>query len=178
MQRKKELQKQFLFLRGTEELLLFLNLGILTDLVTQVVQLSASYLTVTDDVDLNNVRGVDGEYLLHAAAVGNTSDGKGLGDAAAVLSDNGTFKHLDSLTGTLNDLVVDTNGVTDVDLGHLSLQLLVCKSFDQIHHKALLVVSGCSCERAADHPFPVQAYALTHKVQLLYHSSFEIAIPF
>ena len=150
-------------LRVTEELLLVLNLGILTDLVTQVVQLSASYLTVTNDVDLNNVRGVDGEYLLHAAAVRNTSDGKGLGDAAAVLGDNGTFEHLDSLTGTLNDLVVDTNGVTDVNFGHLSLQLLVCKSFDQIHRKALLVLSGCSCEHAADHPFSVSQMYLHTK---------------
>ena len=127
---------QWLFLSGIverKELLLLLDLGILTDLVTQVVQLSASDLTVADDVDLNNVGRVDREDLLHTAAVGDTSDGEGLGDAAAVLGDNGTLKHLNSLTRTLNDLVVDADGVTDVDLGHLGLKLLVYKSFDQIH---------------------------------------------
>jgi hypothetical protein len=73
---------------------------------------------------------------------------------------------------------VDTNGVTDVNFGHLSLQLLVCKSFDQIHRKALLVLSGCSCEHCSGPSFLCAGDALTHKVQLLYHSFFEIAIVF
>ena len=151
-----------------EKLLFLLDLGILTDLVTQVIQLRASYLTVADDVNLDNVGRMDREDLLHAAAVRNASDGEGFGDAAAVLGDNGTLEHLNSLARTLNDFVVDANGVTDVDLGNLSLELLVCKSFDQIHGKALLVISGRSCEHAADRPFSVPIrQSRTHKVHLL-----------
>ena len=113
---------------------IFLNLRCLTYTVTQIVQLGTSYLTGADGVNLGNVGGVDGESLLNAYAVGNTSYGEGLGDTAAVLSDNGAFEHLDSFLVTLFDLVVHANGVTNVDRGNLILQLLVCKSLNQIHY--------------------------------------------
>ena len=45
------------------------------------------------------------EGLLDADAVGNASDGEGLGDAAAVLGDDSALEELNSLAGTLFDLV-------------------------------------------------------------------------
>jgi len=111
----------------------FLNLGALADSAAEVVELSSSDLTVTDNVDLLNVGRVNGEGLLNAYTVRNSAYGKGFGDAAAVLSDNGTFKHLNSLSVTLFDLVVNTYGVTDAELGYRFLQLLVSKSLNKIH---------------------------------------------
>ena len=112
---------------------LFLNLGCLTNAVTEVVQLCTSYLTNADNVNLFNIGRMDGEGLLYAYAIRNASYSKGLGDAAAVLCDHGAFEHLDSLTVTLFDSVVNTDGVTDADDGQSLLQLLVCKSLNQVH---------------------------------------------
>ena len=131
---------------------LFLNLGSLTNSAAQVVQLCTSNLTVTYSLNLNYVGRVDGESLFNAAAVRNSSYSESSGDACTVLSDNSTLEKLDSLSGTLFDLVVNTYGVTNVDRRNFCLQLLVCKSLDQIHFDGPPYIIGCSCEHAADHP--------------------------
>ena len=107
---------------------LFLNLRCLTNSVAEIVELCSSDLTGTDNVNLLNVGRVDGECLFNSTAVRYASYGKGLGDSAAMLSDNGSLEHLDSLTGSLFDLVVYANGITNIDLGKFGLELLVCKS--------------------------------------------------
>ena len=112
---------------------LLLNLGSLTNSVTQIVELCASYFTNADHVYLFNVRGVDREGLLYANAVRNTSYSEGFGNSAAMLCNNGAFEHLDSLSVTLFDTVVHANGVTDADYGQFRFHLLVCKSLNQIH---------------------------------------------
>ena len=132
---------------------LLLNLGSLTNAVTQVVQLSAAHLTNADNLDTGYVGGVQGEGLLHATTVGNTADGEGLRDAAAVLGDNGTLEDLDSLAVALFDLVLDTNGVTDLEGGDSLLQLLIGKSLNQIHDYLASLKSGVFMQSdAADHP--------------------------
>ena len=94
---------------------LFLNLGSLTNSVSQVVQLSASYLTVTDNVDTGYVGGMERESLFHAYTVCYAANGEGLGDTAAVTGDNSTLEHLDSFSRTLFDFVVYTDGVTNME---------------------------------------------------------------
>ena len=131
---------------------LFLNLGSLTHAVTQVVELRAANLTDAGDFNLCYVGRVNGEGLLHAYTVGNTSYGKGLGDTAAVLSDHSTLEKLNSFFGALHDLVVDTDGVTDADNRHLCLQLLVCKSLNQVHFMASFKIRMFMQSFAADHP--------------------------
>ena len=118
----------------------FLNLGSLTNSATEVVELSAANLTLTDNVNSHNVGRMNGESLLNATAVSDSSYGEGCGDAALVLSDNGTLVHLNSFSCTLNDLVVNANGVTNVELGYVFLELLICKSLNKIHFKALLQI--------------------------------------
>ena len=132
---------------------LFLNLGCLTNSVTQVVELCSANLTLTDNVYLLNVRRVDGEGLLHAASVGNASYGEGLGDSAAVLCNNGTLEHLNSLAVTLFDSVVYTNGVTNVDDRQFGLKLLVCKSLKHVHLTVLLNDPGIHAELRSGLPF-------------------------
>ena len=132
---------------------LFLNLGRLTNSVTQIVELCTSDLTLTDNVNLLYVGGVDREGLFYATAVRNTSYRERLGDSAAMLSDNGSFEHLDSLASTLLDLVVNTNRVTNVDDRYFGLQLLVCKSLKHIHFSVLLKDPGIHAERRSGLPF-------------------------
>ena len=57
---------------------LFLDLRILADLVAEVIELSASNFTASDNFDLFDVRGMYGEGLFDADTIGNTSYGKGL----------------------------------------------------------------------------------------------------
>ncbi len=110
-----------------------LNLSSLTNSVAEIVKLSAANLTLTDHINLNYVGRVDGESFFNAATVCDTANGKGLGDSTAVTGDNSTFVHLDSLSGSLFDAVVNTNGVTYIKCGNGFLKLLICKSLDLSH---------------------------------------------
>ena len=130
---------------------LFLNLRSLTNSAAQVVQLCTSNLTVTDGLNVYYVGGVDGESLFNTAAVRNSSYSESSGNACTVLSDNSALEKLDSLSGTLFDLVVYTYSVTNVYGRKLLLQLLVSKSLDNVHDGPPYNI-GCSCEHAADHP--------------------------
>lgn len=119
---------------------LFLNLGCLTNLIADVVKLSTSNLTAADDIDLNYIGRMYGEGLFNAYAIGNTSNCEGLGDSAAVLCDDSSFEHLDSLSCTLDDFVVNSDSVTDVENRCCLLQLLICKSLNKIHFWLLLII--------------------------------------
>ena len=105
------------------------------------------------EVPVINVGGMDGEGLLYTNTVGNTSYGKGLGNSAAVLSDNGTLEHLDSFAVAFFDFVVNTDCVSDVDDRGLCLKLLICKSLKQIHFSVLLKNPGIHAEHRSGLPF-------------------------
>ena len=92
---------------GVGKLFLFLNLSCLTNSTSEVVELSATNLTYAIYFNLLNVRRMDRESLLNAYAVGNSSNREGLGDSAAVLSDNGTVEHLCSGLLSLSDADVN-----------------------------------------------------------------------
>ena len=76
---------------------LFLGLGCLTNSVAQIEEFRAAYLTDTGNLYLYNIRRVDGERLLNAHAVSNSSYGKGLGNTAVALCNESTLEQLDSL---------------------------------------------------------------------------------
>ena len=81
---------------------------------------------------------MNGEHLLHAHAVGDTTDGEGLLDAAVLLGNDGTLEHLNTLTGSFLDLHVDTDSIAHFHLRHVILQLLFIQCFDEIHGFFLL----------------------------------------
>jgi len=82
---------------------------------------------------------VEGEHLLHTDAVGDTTDGEGLLDAAVLLGDDGALEDLDTLAVAFLDLQVDPDGVTHGDHGGLGLQVLLSKRLHQIHNIFLLL---------------------------------------
>ena len=131
---------------------LFFNLRCLADSVAEVVKLCSSNLTNTNDINLSYVRGMEGECLFNTTTIGNTSYSKCLGDSAAVLSNNGTLEHLNSLFVSFLDLVVNTYSITDSDHRNLCLNLLTCKSLNQIHFSVLLKYRAFMQSCAADHP--------------------------
>ena len=105
----------------------FFYLCALAHSVTQVVQFCSANLTLAGNFYLHNVGGMQREGLLGAYAERNASYGEGLGDTTVLLSDNGAFKKLNSLSGALNDTLMNLNGVTYVELRNLRLELLLCK---------------------------------------------------
>ena len=118
---------------------LLFNLGSLAHSVTQIVELCTSDHTGTNDVDLNNVGRMDGEGLLNTNRVRNASYSEGLGDSAAVLCDDNAFEKLNSLTCSLFNAVVDTNGITDINYGKFRLKMLLGNSCNEIHYLFLLI---------------------------------------
>ena len=78
-----------IFIAEERKLDLLLNLSRLADSTSEIVELRTTNLTLAEYFNLLNVGRMDGEGLLNTYAVRNTSYSKGLGDSAAVLSDNG-----------------------------------------------------------------------------------------
>ena len=76
---------------------------------------------------------MDGESLLNAYAVRNSSYSKGLGDSAAMLCNNGSLKELDSFLFTFGDADVNLYTVTNAKLRYVSFELLINKSLDLFH---------------------------------------------
>ena len=87
---------------------------------------------------------MNGEHLLHADAVGDTTDSDGLLDTAVLLGDDGALEDLDTLARAFLYLHVDTHGVTDGDLGHFVLQGFLVQFLNEIHGYFLLMYR-CSC---------------------------------
>ena len=111
-----------------------LDLGSLTNAVADVIELRAAYNTVTDDLYTADGGAVVGEGTLNADAVAHTTDGEGLADTAALHLDDDAFEVLKTLAGTLDDLYVNTNGVTDLKLGQIRAELLLFEFLNDVCH--------------------------------------------
>src|SRR5699024_9411291 len=116
----------------------FCNLGSLAYAAAQVVQLGAADLTVAHNLELCNVRGVYRERLLNANTVGNTAHGNRLIDARVLLVHDNALKNLNTLAVAFLDLRVYLNGITDLKLRQVALELLLGQYFDQIHLSVIL----------------------------------------
>ena len=115
-----------------------LTLAAFAGTTTQVEQLCAADLALTDNSDLLDEGAVDGEDTLDADAVGNAANGKGLCDAAVLLSNDGTLESLDTLALAFLDTNINADGIADVELGLLSLDAafrnnLQCVHFEFLH---------------------------------------------
>ena len=127
----------FIFVLSLQALL---DLCLLTNAITQVVELGSANLTSTDGGNGDDGGRMYGKYLLAADTVGNTADGDGLVDTAMLLGNDGAFKSLGTLTVAFLDQNEDTDSVTDVHLGKLGLHVLFAENFDQIHNLILPII--------------------------------------
>ncbi len=98
----------------------------------QIVELGTADSTAADHLDGLDGGRIDGENLLHADAVGNTTNSDGLLDAAMLLGDHSTLEDLDTLTSAFLDLHVDADGIADFHSGDF-LELLFIQCLNQIH---------------------------------------------
>ena len=76
---------------------------------------------------------MNGEHLLHADAVGNAANGKGLCDAAVLLCNDGALEGLNTLTLAFLDTNINADGIADVELGLLSLDAAFRNDLQCVH---------------------------------------------
>lgn len=120
---------------------LLLDLGGLAHLVTEVVQLGATDIALTGDLDLVDLRGVHREGTLNADREADLTDGERLANAMTVTTDHVALEHLDTLTITLGDALVNLNVIANVEFGEIGLDLLLLDCANDIHCLFLLICS-------------------------------------
>lgn len=106
--------------------------GSLADAIAQVVKLGATNVTVTNDLELGDLRAVKREGALDADAEADLADGEGLAAGVAVTTNNVALENLDALAITLGNAIVHLDRVADVERGDF-LDLLLLDSADDIH---------------------------------------------
>ena len=112
---------------------LLFDLRSLADSVTQEVQLRSAHTAFADHRNALHIRGMDGEHSLHTDAIGDAADGERLRDTAALASNHGALKNLDSFTLALADVHVNSNGVANVELRNLRLYGILGNQLQCIH---------------------------------------------
>ena len=98
---------------------LLLDTGFLTCEVAQVEDAGTAHCTVLVDVYLLNERGRDREYALHAHAIGNLTNSKGLGGSASATLQHNALEVLDTFFVTFFDFIVNRDGVASLEFGEL-----------------------------------------------------------
>lgn len=111
------------------------NLCLLTNAVTEVIELSSANFTLADSCNRDDGRRMNGENLFAANTVGNTTDSNGLIDAAMLSCNDSAFECLSTLTAAFFNLYENTDGVANVHLGEFGLHVALIKSFDKIHFR-------------------------------------------
>jgi len=121
---------------------LFLDLGRLTDAITQVVELGTTNVASSHDLDLVDGGAVLREGSLDTDAEAELANLEGLASASATNGDDNTLEHLHTLAATFDDLHVDLDGVAGSEIGDVITLLRCFNDVDQISH-------GCSSEKRA-----------------------------
>ena len=106
--------------RGEQRLesLLF-NTGFLTGKIAEVENSCSADGTAFVDVNLLNERTGNGEHALHANAVGNLTDSKGLGGTTSSALQDNALEVLDTFFVTFFDFVMDSDGIASLEFGEL-----------------------------------------------------------
>jgi len=124
----------FIFVSSLQALL---DLCLLTNAITQVVELGSANLTSADSGNGDDGRRMYGKYLLAADTVGNTTNGNSLVDTAVLLGNDSAFESLGTLTVAFLDANLNADSVTDIHFGQFGLHVLFAENFDQIHNLIL-----------------------------------------
>ena len=119
----------------------FLDLGRLALQGTQVVQLGATHLAVTDDLHMVHTGRMDRERTLDANAVGHAANRKGFAHAAVAHGNHSTLKRLKTLAAALHNLDLHAHGVANGDLGQIGTELRCFDRTDDFAHGMCLLPS-------------------------------------
>src|SRR4051794_21847161 len=119
-------------LRGLE-VALFLDLRGLTTQCTHVVKLGAAHVTLGDELDLVDDRGVHREGTLHADTEGDLADGEGFADAVTLAAQDEALEDLDAGVLAFDDVHVHLDGVTRAERGNIAAQRGCIYGIEDMH---------------------------------------------
>jgi len=114
-----------------------LNLCLLTNAITQVVELGSADLTSADSGNGDDGGRVNRENLFTAYTIGDAANGNGFVDAAVLLGNDGAFESLSTLAVAFLNQNLNADSVTDIHFGQFGLHVLFAENFDQIHNLIL-----------------------------------------
>lgn len=89
------------------------------------MEFGAADLAAVGDLDFGDARGVDREDALDALAVGDFADGEGGVDGRSVACDDEAGEDLDTFLATFDNAAMDLDGVSDVEISDVWLELLL-----------------------------------------------------
>ena len=106
----------------------------LTDSVAQVVEFCSSDFTVTNDVDMVDLRRMKRERSFYADFERYLSNGEGLSNASVLLSDNYAFECLESFSRSFNDFYKNLDGIADFDFWQVGTLVFIFDYIDYVAH--------------------------------------------
>ena len=112
---------------------LFLDFRSLANLLAQVVQLCATNVATTNDFNLVNLRRMNREGALYADREADLADGERFAAGVTMTADDVALEHLNALTVTFDDAVMDLDVVANVELRNVLLELLLLDCANDIH---------------------------------------------
>ena len=114
--------------------LLLADAGLLPDLAAEVVELCATHVADGSDLDLLDLRRVEGERPLDADTEGVLPDGEGLANTRALPLDHNPLEDLDAPALALDHLEVDADSVAGLEVREIVAQLLALEDVDHVRH--------------------------------------------
>ena len=95
------------------------NTGFLTGKIAEIEDSCSADSTVFVDIDFLNERAADGEHTLHANAVGNLTDSKGLSRTTSSALQDNTLEVLDTFFVSFFNFVMDSDGIASLEFGEV-----------------------------------------------------------
>ena len=118
---------------GYKLVALLANAGGLAHAIAEVVELGATNVAVTDNLELGNLGAVQREGALNAHGEANLADGEGLASTLAAHADDVALEDLLTSAVALDDAIVDLDVVANLDCGDVLANLLTLDGADVIH---------------------------------------------
>jgi len=98
--------------------------------LTKIIQLGPSFFTASNRLYVYNVGRVKGEYSLYSFIVHDSSDCKGLVNAAAFAGDYCAGKYLNAFFIAFPDFTADINHIAYFEMGRIFFQTFTFNSID------------------------------------------------
>lgn len=109
------------------------NSSVLTNAIAEVVQLGTTYLAASDDLNLGDTGGVQGERAFYAFAIGNLANRERFVETGATLADHKTLEDLDTFLTAFDNTAVNLDVVSYIKGCDIGLELFLFDFVDDVH---------------------------------------------
>ena len=98
---------------------------------SQEVKFCTSCFSTFCCLNIDDVRGIEGEDSFNAFICDEPSDGEGFAHPGPFSSDDGAAEDLDALLIAFDDFIIDVYGIANLEMGQVLLQTFLFYSFYQ-----------------------------------------------